>query len=124
MTKLMIVEDEVRALLALQRGMTRRGYVVETAETAQEAIEVALRFQPEILLTDWLLKGEQGGLQVAERLRQLNPRLPIVFVTGLPIPPLKAAAAYLQPFLFLAKPVRLDVIDAALRQAMDTFEDG
>lgn len=123
MTKLLIVEDEVRALLALERGMARRGYVVETAETAQEAIEKGHRFQPDILLTDWLLKGEQGGLQVAERLRQINPCLPIVFVTGLPIPPLRDAASYLQPCLFLAKPVRLDAIDEALRQAFTTFDD-
>lgn len=123
MTKLLIVEDEERVLSALHKGMARRGYAVETAETAQEAIEVGCRFQPDILLTDWLLKGEHGGLQVAERLRQVNPRLPIVFITGLPIPPLRAAATHVQPCLFLAKPVRLGAIDDALHQALNAFND-
>jgi CheY-like chemotaxis protein len=123
MIKLLIVEDEVRALTALRRGMARRGYVVETAETAQEVIEVGRRFQPDILLTDWLLRGDHGGLQVAETLRQINPRLPIVFITALPLPPLRAAAAYLQPCLFLAKPARLGAIDEALHQALDAFRD-
>lgn len=121
MTRLLIVEDEVRALLALQKGMARRGYMVEIAETADDAIAAGRRFQPDILLTDWLLKGERGGLQVADALRQLNARLPIVFMTALPISPLRAVAAYLQPYVFLAKPVRFDVIDRALRQALDTL---
>ena len=121
MTKLLIVEDEVQALAALRKGMIRRGYVVETAATAPHAIATGRLFKPDILLTDWLLVGEQGGLQVATELRRLDPRLSIVFVTGLPIPPLQAAAASLRPWVFLAKPVRFAAIEAAMQKALSAF---
>lgn len=119
MKKLLVVEDEPRTLRVLQRSLKRRGYFVQVAANASDAIDIGRDFRPDMLLTDWLLKGEHSGLDVATVLRQLDPKLPIVFVTGLPVAALRAAARHLTHCVFLEKPVRLQQIEAAMAQSVE-----
>ena len=118
MTRILVVEDEIRALQVIQRGLLRRGYEVAVAATACEAISLAHSFKPQVLLTDWLLKDTHNGLDVAEALRELNPALVLVFFSGVPMDKLRAAANHLQPCTFLEKPFGLQTLEACLQQAM------
>jgi two-component system OmpR family response regulator len=118
MTRVLVVEDEIRALEVIQRGLLRRGYEVAVAATARDAISLARSFKPQVLLTDWLLKDTHNGLDVAEALRELNPALVLVFFSGVPMDKLQAAARHLQPCSFLEKPFGLHTLEACLQQAL------
>lgn len=96
----------------------RRGYEVAVATSARDAISLAPSFEPQVLLTDWLLKDTHNGLDVAEALRDLNPDLVLVFFSGVPMDKLRAAASHLQPCTFLEKPFGLQTLEACLQQAL------
>jgi CheY-like chemotaxis protein len=80
---ILLVEDE-----AFVRNVTREilqgaGYRVLTAGDGVAAKRLYDEFGPEVdlLLTDMILPGENGG-EVAARLRWQNPGLGVLFVTG------------------------------------------
>lgn len=116
--RLLVVEDELKALNLMRRGLSRYGYNVVAVSRAGDAIDAAPFFQPHALLTDWLLQGEDTGLDVAQALRECNPDLVLIFFSGLPLEDLQQAANHLQPCTFIQKPCSLRQLDASLKAAL------
>jgi CheY-like chemotaxis protein len=120
MKKILVVEDEIRGLTVIRKGLTRRGYEIEVAANGPEAIDKGRGFEPDVLLTDWLLKGEQNGLVVAETLRDWYPQLIVIFFSGLPMENLQAAARHLHPCTYLEKPFGLGKLEATIATALQS----
>jgi ActR/RegA family two-component response regulator len=118
MTRLLLVENEVRALRVMDKILSRRGYEVRLATNAQDAVMVGQTFTPHVLLTDWILEGEHDGLYVAETLRTLDPHLALVLFSGFAIDALRHAAHHLLPCIFLGKPFGVDALESALTCAL------
>ena len=81
--RVLIVEDDADSLESLRLQMELWGTEVSTARTAAEAIVVAERVRPQIVLCDIGLPG-MDGLRLVERLRRTLQGAPVVFaaVTG------------------------------------------
>jgi PAS domain S-box-containing protein len=81
---ILVVEDEpgVREMLVCMLG--RKGYHVLTARTGPEALrtwaESPCRIQ--MLLTDLVLPGGMGGIELARELRVKYPELKVIFSSG------------------------------------------
>ncbi len=78
--RLLVVDDEesIRDLLTI--GLGHRGFEVQTAPNAAEALEMVGTFQPHAAVVDVMMPGEDG-FQLARRLRQ-DPNLYIVMLTA------------------------------------------
>jgi CheY-like chemotaxis protein len=91
------------------RGLVRQmlvgeGYEVLVAQDGEEAIELAGRSTIDVLLTD-LTMPKVGGREVAERLRESQPGLRVIYMSGyaedLPTGALPPATSFLgKPFTF------------------------
>lgn len=68
----LLVDDEEDAREALRLILQQNGMVVMTAGSAQEAFELFERLQPDILLSDVAMPGEDG-LSLIRRVRLLPP---------------------------------------------------
>ena len=81
--RVLIVEDNADALESLRLQMELWGTEVSTARNAEEALEIAERIQPQIVLCDIGLPG-MDGFQLVARLREKLRGTPTVFaaVTG------------------------------------------
>jgi two-component system cell cycle response regulator len=81
--RLLLVEDEPTQRMMLERQLTRAGYVVETAENGEEAINKILEGKYQILLTDWDMPGMDGPT-LCKRVREANlsTYLYILLLTG------------------------------------------
>jgi DNA-binding response OmpR family regulator len=119
-TRLLVVEDDIKALHIIQRGLSRRGYEVVGTDNVRDAITLAQAFKPQALLTDWWLTDEDTGLDVAETLRKFDPTLVLIFFSGVSIDTLRRATRHLQPCTYLAKPFGLNTLAASLQQALHT----
>ncbi len=80
MVKILVVEDEPALLDALEYNLARQGYQVLTAADGRQAIEVARRDKPDMLLLDIMLPG-LDGLEVCRILRR-EMSVPIVMLTA------------------------------------------
>ena len=84
MTKILLVEDSRFLRIAMERALARAGYEVVTAEDGLQAIELAGKERPNLILLDMLLP-KMGGQEVLAALKK-NPAtagIAVVACTGL-----------------------------------------
>src|SRR5690606_19128510 len=67
--RILIVEDEAAARIATRRYLQYRGWSVDAAGSAEEAIRIARRRPPDVLICDWKLNGRRDGVDVARLLQ-------------------------------------------------------
>ena len=80
-TKILVVDDEPDLREILQINLENAGYEVDTAESAEEALQL-LSPQHRLILLDVMLGG-MSGFQLAEHLRKaLRNPIPIIFLTA------------------------------------------
>jgi CheY-like chemotaxis protein len=79
----LVVEDEPAIRVLITRILAMAGYEIVAAAGVAEALAIAGQTGDAIglVLTDVIMPDGSGG-QLAERLREQRPRLPIVFCSG------------------------------------------
>ena len=79
--KILVVDDETDIREILQFNLENAGYAVDTAASAEEALEIV---SPEhgLILLDVMLGG-MSGYKMAEHLRAQDNNIPIIFLTAL-----------------------------------------
>ncbi|MCU1581776.1 MAG: two-component system, OmpR family, operon response regulator KdpE [Microbacteriaceae bacterium] len=78
--RVLIVDDDAQILRALRINLAARGYDVSLARTGPEALDVAAKTRPELVILDLGLPG-LSGIQVIEGIRGWTD-IPILVVSG------------------------------------------
>jgi len=81
--KILIVEDNPQNLKVATLSLRPDGYEIVAAVDGEEALEVALREKPDLILMDIQLP-KLSGLEVTRRLRQMDDfgEVPIIALTA------------------------------------------
>lgn len=79
--KLLIVEDDPRAALALERGLKPHGFAVNTALDGLQGLAMAQEEIYDALILDVMLPG-MDGFQLATALRSAGIDTPVIFLTA------------------------------------------
>jgi len=80
--RILVVDDEEPIRRYVDRVMREAGHETVLASDGLEAIEVARTLQPlDLLLTD-LVMPQMSGDELARRLRQTQPGLKVLYLTG------------------------------------------
>ena len=81
---ILVADDEPSILQYIEHVLQVASYRVLTATTVEEAWKIVQRRQAEIelVLTDIVMPGSIDGQDLANRIHQLDPALPVVFITG------------------------------------------
>ncbi|MCU0983511.1 MAG: PAS domain-containing protein [Acetobacteraceae bacterium] len=83
--RILLVEDDAGVREVLRRRLMREGFHVHEAADAEEAIRVFEKDAPfDLLLTDVVMPGRLMGPVLAKRLRERQPGLKVVFLSGYP----------------------------------------
>lgn len=77
---ILVVEDEISLQETLAYNLEKQGYVVHTAATGGQALEVAREIKPDLILLDIMLP-EMDGFEVCRTLRQ-EMNTPILMLTA------------------------------------------
>lgn len=117
MKRVLVVNDEPACRDSLRMLLSLEGFEVEVAADGREALELAARFRPDVLVVDWVLKTNMDGLEVSESIQALNPEMHSVMVTGYPSVELEARVKALPGAQYLAKPFDPSDLIAAVRKA-------
>ena len=78
--QVLLVEDEPNIRDTLRFNLTREGYAVKEAKTADEALRAFRQAAPDIILLDVMLPG-MSGLEVCRIIRQ-DSAVPIIMLTA------------------------------------------
>lgn len=118
MRKLLVVDDEPSVLKLFRGVFTKREVEVVTAQTAAEAIKLLSAENPHVAVFDVMLP-DRSGLELMQEARQLDTRLPVLFVTGDTASETAIEAMRLGAFDHLVKPLDVEqlvlLVDRAFR---------
>lgn len=106
--KVLIVDDEASYRNYLGLALRERGHETQAAASGHAGIDAGVRFQPDVLVADWLLCNDYHGLQVCNILRAVTPNMQTVLITGFASEDLKEEAHAASVFRFLKKPFDLE----------------
>ena len=78
-----MVDDEPAVAEVFHDYLTLMGrHEVEVRHSGRAAIDAFATFQPEVVLTDLNLDRDMSGLELMRRLKEQNPDIPVIVVTG------------------------------------------
>ena len=115
MTRVLVVDDEPQILRALRINLRVRHYDVDTAATGTEALEMAGRHTPDLVILDLGLP-DLSGLEVIEGLRGWTSA-PIVVLSGRADSADKVEALDAGADDYVTKPFSMDELLARMRAA-------
>jgi two-component system response regulator MprA len=110
----LLVDDDDDVGETFTKVLERAGFHVQRARTGTEALSMLAALDAiDAAVVDLVLPGT-GGLEVVRQLRQAHPRCRIVAATGLGVPEIEEAFRAAGADVFLAKPVELSALLAAV----------
>src|SRR3954451_16391647 len=113
-----VVDDDPSFRTAIERRLTKAGYVVATYSSAQDLLDrLPSEIEPGCILLDVRLPGLSGP-ELQARLSQLGSTLPIIFLTGHTDIPTTVRTMKAGAEDFLTKPVSSKELLQAVERAM------
>jgi DNA-binding NtrC family response regulator len=114
--RILCVDDEPEVLDLLSQYLAGHGFAVRTARSVREAVLEAKRWMPKALIAD-LVMPRHGGLDAVDRVREINPGVVVVLISGRPDLLRAASAAGLCVAGAFPKPLDLRRMRDALVEA-------
>jgi DNA-binding NtrC family response regulator len=116
--KILLVEDDHSQAALLTLDLKRRGYVVDAAKSAGEAIKKLPDCAYDVVLTDLKL-GDRDGLEVLAASKREQPETEVVVITGHGSIAAAVSAIKSGAFDFLTKPIEPEQLAIVLQKALE-----
>src|SRR5690242_9061624 len=114
--RIVVVDDEVEIVRALQRSLTAHGFEVFTASSGEEALEAVAHYRPDVMVLDLGLPG-MSGLDVCREVRKQS-NLPIIVLSVKDTERDKVQALDLGADDYVSKPFGMNEVLARIRVAL------
>jgi DNA-binding response OmpR family regulator len=115
--RVLIVDDEVYITDVIQQHFTSLGYDVDVARHGAAALVRAAAVRPDVVLLDVNLP-ELSGDQVLDRLKTIDPTVPIVMLTGNTDEDLARSFLQRGALDYIAKPFHLAALERVVATAV------
>lgn len=116
MSRVLVVDDEAPILRALAANLRARGFETDLAQTGEEALQVAARHRPDVVVLDLGLPG-MSGIEVIGGLRGWTT-VPIIVLSARNTEREKVTALDAGADDYVTKPFGMDELFARLRAAL------
>ena len=117
-TRVLIVNDDHTQSAFLGAHLTRRGYDVSSAATAEEAIGMFRGFDPALVFLDADARG-MDVMETLERLKQMKPEVAVIMTATTGSPEMVFRASKLGADDFLTKPIDIASLEQRLTQLLE-----
>src|SRR5687767_9431712 len=118
MPKLLVVDDEPSILHFFRRAFPGPDVALLTAASAAEGLAAVERERPDVVVLDIDLAGE-SGLDLFRRVHRVDPKIPVVFITGHGTADTAIEAMQLGAYEYLLKPLELDHLTELVERAFE-----
>lgn len=116
--KLLFIDDEQTFLKYLAKRLVLDGFTVKTTFSGEEGVEAAAKEDFDVAVVDLQMPGIDG-IEVQKRLKDLQPMLPCIILTGHGSVENALESGKYNAFKFLSKPVDMDTLIETLNAAYD-----
>jgi two-component system, OmpR family, KDP operon response regulator KdpE len=119
---ILVVDDEPQIRRVMRSTLTSHGYVILEAKTGEEAIEVARKEKPDLILLDVNMPGI-GGIEAAREIREMSAA-PIIMLTVRNAERDKVLALDAGADDYVVKPFGIEELLARIRAALRRYATG
>lgn len=116
--QVIVVDDEAAIREAVQQWLELSGFEVRTCSSAREVLALVDRDYPGIVVSDVRMPGSDG-LQLLDKLLQMDADLPVILVTGHGDVPMAVQALRQGAYDFIEKPFTPERLLDSVRRALD-----
>lgn len=116
--RILVIDDEESIRSTLEEFLVLANYRVETAASGKEGLDRLGRDTFDLVLTDLRLP-DIDGLEVIKWLRETQPALPVLVMTGHATVESTIRALRLGAYDYLQKPFRLDEIERTIENCLE-----
>jgi two-component system, NtrC family, response regulator AtoC len=119
MEKILIVDDEAFICENVQRILSSEGFQVCAAATGREARDLVASEEIDLALLDLNL-GTENGIDVLKTLKELDPELLVIIITGYGSVESAVESLKLGAFHYMKKPFKADALRLIVKLALKT----
>ena len=118
--RLLVVDDEPNIVELLSASLRYAGFEVDVARSGTEALSVARKTRPDLVVLD-VMMPEMDGFDVVRRLRSEGMRVPVLFLTARDSTEDKISGLTLGGDDYVTKPFSLEEVIARIRAILRRF---
>jgi nitrogen regulation protein NR(I) len=122
MEKILVVDDEADIRRAFRRNFETESLRIVEAEDAHDAIRQVAVEQPDLVVMDVRMAGT-SGLDALKKLRELNPKLPVIIMTAYGTTATAIEAMKHGAFDYILKPLDVPKLKALVAGALKAARD-
>jgi two-component system OmpR family response regulator len=115
--RVLVVDDEPAIVDVVSMALRHHGFGVEAVGSGREALEVARRWRPHVMVLDVMLP-DMEGFEVARRLSAEHAEVPILFLSARDAPADKVRGLTTGGDDYVTKPFSLEELIARLRNIL------
>ena len=119
MEKILIIDDEAFICENVQRILSDDGFQVCSAATGNEARDIVASEEVDLALLDLNL-GTENGIEVLKALKELDPELLVIIITGYGSVETAVESLKLGAFHYMKKPFKADALRLIVKLALKT----
>lgn len=116
--RLLIVDDDPVALGLLREVLSKEGYEVVSALSAEEAISQGIENIFDVIITD-VRMGEKDGMDVLRSFKKTSPETAVIMITAFGSIDTAIEAIREGAFDYISKPFKLEEIKITVRRALE-----
>jgi DNA-binding NtrC family response regulator len=118
MSTVLVVDDKEMLRDSVGVTLQRAGFTVIAAGDGEQALGLIARRRPDVVITDLKMPG-MTGLELLERVRELDDDLPVVLMTAYGAVETAVKAMKLGAYTYLTKPFEGDELIVAVKRAIE-----
>ena len=122
MDKLLLIDDEADVQYSFRRIFDSPDLELHTASSGEEGLKLIPRIKPDLVLSDIRMAG-LNGLETLRRIRQLDPRLPVILMTAYGTTQTAIEAMKLGAYDYLLKPFDVPRLKQLVANALKASRD-
>ena len=118
MPSVLVIDDEQSIRYSLEVGLQADDLIVHAASTGRQGLTLIEELSPDAVILDVHLP-DYSGLELFDRIRQLDPKLPVIIITAFATTETAIEAMKRGAFEYLLKPVDLHQLRDAVEKAVE-----
>ncbi|MFM8419484.1 MAG: sigma-54-dependent transcriptional regulator [Verrucomicrobiota bacterium] len=122
MDKLLLIDDEADVQYSFRRIFDSPGLELHTASSGEEGLRLVAKVRPDLVITDVRMAGI-NGLETLRRIRQADPKLPVILMTAYGTTQTAIEAMKLGAFDYLLKPFDVPRLKQLVADALKASRD-
>jgi len=122
MKKILVIDDEADICLLLKRFLSKKDFLVETAQSGRKGLQMLEEFAPDLVMADFRL-GDYTGTEVLVSIKSKQPHLPVLIITGYSDIKDAVSVMKLGAYDYITKPLFPDEILVTVTKALSDAEE-